>query len=197
MESAAPKRVTSSLAKREAFDFPGNEFQDELSYPLEDKNWVSTVKEFASSTVVLIRILLRSLGIHLELEDPEFFLKCHKSLEDAHIESASNIRSTHYFPLDPRVKFPPDQDSFRLLRHTDWGTMTLLFQDNAGGLESQLSNGDWVSLNPMKDSIVLQVGQTLEMLTGGHFPAVVMFPKITYSIKQVVRIHFNSHYSLL
>jgi len=47
------------------------------------------------------------------------------------------------------------ENSFRLQTHSDWGTMTFLYQDEVGGLEAQMTNGQGVPVTPIKDSLVL------------------------------------------
>ncbi|KAG0649729.1 2-oxoglutarate-dependent dioxygenase mpl2 [Hyphodiscus hymeniophilus] len=54
--------------------------------------------------------------------------------------------------------------------HTDFGAITLLLQDEIGGL--QVWNGEgkvWVNITPNKNAYVVNVGDMLQMWTGGKY----------------------------
>jgi isopenicillin N synthase-like dioxygenase len=52
--------------------------------------------------------------------------------------------------------------------HTDYGLVTLLAQDDRGGLQVKAPHG-WVELAPRPDSLVCNIGDMLERLTGGRY----------------------------
>jgi isopenicillin N synthase-like dioxygenase len=52
--------------------------------------------------------------------------------------------------------------------HTDYGLLTLLGQDSSGGLQVQTPDG-WVEAPPRPGSIVCNLGDMLERLTGGRY----------------------------
>lgn len=53
--------------------------------------------------------------------------------------------------------------------HTDYGLLTLLAQDRHGGLQVKTRAGDWLSAPPIPGTLVVNVGDMLERLTGGRF----------------------------
>ena len=55
----------------------------------------------------------------------------------------------------------------------DYGLITLLYQDEMGGLEVRGVNNTWVAANPIKDSILINAGDFLEVYTNGRLPATV------------------------
>ena len=67
--------------------------------------------------------------------------------------------------------------------HSDYGTITLLFQDQLGGLEVKDVDGNWVSAEPIPGTILVNVGDLLESLSGGKFPATrhrVTIPEVEF-----------------
>ena len=53
--------------------------------------------------------------------------------------------------------------------HTDFGLLTLLFQDDVGGLQVQDINGDWFHAPPIPDTIIVNVADLLSRWTGGEY----------------------------
>ncbi len=52
--------------------------------------------------------------------------------------------------------------------HTDYGLLTLLWQDDCGGLEV-FSAGEWLAVDPLPNSFVCNIGDMLERLTNGLY----------------------------
>ncbi|BGP17068.1 hypothetical protein JCM10213_000294 [Rhodosporidiobolus nylandii] len=65
------------------------------------------------------------------------------------------LRLLHY----PEV--PRSGSNNRIGAHTDFGTVTLLWQDDTGGLEIEGPEGKWVPVTPKKDSFVINLGDVL------------------------------------
>ena len=60
----------------------------------------------------------------------------------------------------------------RLGEHTDYGPMTLLYQDNTGGLEVKCpKTSKWVRITPNENAIILNMGDLFEIMTSGHIPS--------------------------
>lgn len=66
------------------------------------------------------------------------------------------LRLLHY-PAVPRVILDKDP-AVRAGSHTDYGTVTLLFQDMSGGLQVKTPGGAWLDIPPIKDAIVINAG---------------------------------------
>ncbi len=65
---------------------------------------------------------------------------------------------------------PPDlgEEQFGVAPHTDWGCLTLLYQDQTGGLEVRGREG-WVAAAPIAGSYVVNVGDLLARWTNDRF----------------------------
>ncbi|KWR70098.1 hypothetical protein RN04_14735 [Arthrobacter sp. W1] len=57
--------------------------------------------------------------------------------------------------------------------HTDFGFLTVLAQDNAGALELQNRDGDWVGTIPVTGSLLIGVGELLSSMTNRRYSSTV------------------------
>lgn len=55
--------------------------------------------------------------------------------------------------------------------HVDFSWITLLLQDEVGGLEVRTPEGEWVAVAPCPGTLVVNLGEILEFSTGGAFRA--------------------------
>ncbi|KAJ9166526.1 hypothetical protein P3X46_021266 [Hevea brasiliensis] len=67
---------------------------------------------------------------------------------------------------------PQPEIAMGLLHHSDYGLLTLLIQNHLGGLQV-MHNGSWVPINPLPDSILINIGDHMEILTNGKYRSVV------------------------
>jgi isopenicillin N synthase-like dioxygenase len=63
---------------------------------------------------------------------------------------------------------PADPSLWGVGEHTDYGLLTILLQDDAGGLEVR-SRSRWVPAPPLPGSFVCNIGDMLDRMTGGRF----------------------------
>lgn len=95
--------------------------------------------------------LMRALAIGLDLEEGFFDDKCD--------QQAHNLRLLNY----PSIEAAKLQvgGAARAGSHSDYGTLTLLFQDDVGGLEVQDKAGKFVPALPVEGTIVINCGDLL------------------------------------
>jgi isopenicillin N synthase-like dioxygenase len=81
-------------------------------------------------------------------------------------DSLSTLRLLHYPPV-------PNSRRQELIctPHTDSGILTLLHQDQTGGLEVRNSDGDWISAPYVPGSIVVNIGDLMAKLSGNRWVA--------------------------
>src|SRR5262249_20420528 len=63
---------------------------------------------------------------------------------------------------------PADPTLWGVGEHTDYGLLTILLQDDAGGLEVK-TRSRWVPAPPVEGSFVCNIGDMLDRMTGGLF----------------------------
>ncbi len=71
------------------------------------------------------------------------------------------------------LKYPPTgqhQDQFGVAPHSDFGCITLLHQETEG-LEIQFPNGSWVPAPPIKNTLVVNIGDLLERWSNNRLPS--------------------------
>ncbi|MFT3696765.1 MAG: 2OG-Fe(II) oxygenase family protein [Kofleriaceae bacterium] len=61
-----------------------------------------------------------------------------------------------------------DDRTWGVGEHTDYGLLTLLAQDDRGGLEVKTPDG-WIAAPPLRGTLVCNLGDMLDRLTGGRF----------------------------
>ncbi|VFQ99789.1 unnamed protein product [Cuscuta campestris] len=68
----------------------------------------------------------------------------------------------------------PNPDLIKGLRaHTDAGGIILLFQDDRVSGLQLLKDGQWVDVPPMRHSIVINIGDQIEVITNGRYKSVM------------------------
>jgi isopenicillin N synthase-like dioxygenase len=103
--------------------------------------------------------LMAAIAAGLGLPDDYFILNYTR-------EPTVLFRIFNYPPPSP----PPSgcEDSWGVGEHTDYGLLTLLAQDDVGGLEVRTPRG-WISAPPVPGALVCNLGDMLDRLTGGWY----------------------------
>jgi isopenicillin N synthase-like dioxygenase len=63
---------------------------------------------------------------------------------------------------------PPEAAGWGVGEHTDYGLLTLLAQDDSGGLQVAAPEG-WIEAPPVPGTFVCNIGDMLDRLTGGWY----------------------------
>jgi isopenicillin N synthase-like dioxygenase len=119
-------------------DLPGFREQNELYF---------------STLLDLGRKLMRLLALSLELKESFF---------DAMVAEPFALMCLNYYP--PRPAGAPE-GQLGAGAHTDWGGVTLLLQDDLGGLEIRTRSGEWVRADPVPGTFVVNLGDMIQRWT--------------------------------
>lgn len=97
--------------------------------------------------------LMRAFAVGLDRPE-DFFLRT----SDEPMSRASFV----YYPPQPADM---GAEQFGVGPHTDFGVLTVLGQDDVGGLQVQNTDGDWVEAPPIPGTLIVNVGDLLARWT--------------------------------
>jgi isopenicillin N synthase-like dioxygenase len=111
----------------------------------------SVVLEYLRAMTQLGHSLMTAISLSLGLEESYF---------------------ARHYTADPLILFrifnyPPHAGS-GVGEHTDYGLLTILRQDMAGGLQVKVDS-EWIDAAPIPNSFVCNIGDMLDRITGGHY----------------------------
>lgn len=92
-------------------------------------------------------------------------------LEEGHFAERYTGDPTILFRI---FNYPPapapsgDEPSWGVGEHTDYGLLTILRQDDAGGLQVK-SRSRWIEAPPLPGSLICNLGDMLDRMTGGRY----------------------------
>jgi isopenicillin N synthase-like dioxygenase len=139
-------RVVAATPLHGANQFPTH--SDDLRTAVLD--WLHALRPVADA-------VMRGIALALELPGDWF----ERELTD---DPTVLFRIFHYPPNDEN-----NADQWGVGEHTDYGLLTLLAQDQLGGLQVRSVDGDWIDVEPTPGVIVCNLGDMLERLTGGRY----------------------------
>lgn len=113
------------------------------------------VLSYMDALADVARRLLRGIAISLSL-DADYFETRYTA------DPTILFRVFHYPPA------PPGDSGWGVGEHTDYGLLTLLAQDDNGGLAVRTPHG-WVDAPPIPDTFVCNIGDMLDRMTGGWY----------------------------
>ena len=105
--------------------------------------------------------LLRGFALGAGL-DAEHFIR----LRDRPVSRGS----LQYYPPQPDGA---EEDQFGVAPHTDFGVLTVLCQDEVGGLQIQRRSGEWVAMPPIPGTLVVNIGDLLERWSNRRYRSTV------------------------
>ncbi len=128
-----------------------NQWPDEAVLP----DFRPTIERYVTGMSDLARKMVSAIALSLGLPAD--------SLDEHFADPTTFLRLLHY-PTQPE-----EEGLFGSAPHTDYGFITLLAQDDVGGLEVKNKAGDWVAAPPVPDSFVMNVGDILARWSNDQF----------------------------
>jgi len=160
LTSGAPDHKEGYYFGRE---LPGTDRRVAAGLPLHGPNlWPDepaalrpAVTEYLAALEQLGQYLTRAISVGLGLEP--------STLRDRWFSDPVVLLRLFRYPPDA-----PDAPEYGVGEHTDYGFLTILGQDDAGGLEVRTSDG-WVEVPPDATAFVCNIGDMLDRLTAGRY----------------------------
>eukprot|EP01018_Ginkgo_biloba_P019442 Gb_16591 [translate_table: standard] len=100
----------------------------------------------------LIKILISSLGLDET-----------KHYKSASFEKCHGWMRMNYYCSNNTC------ESMSSIAHTDVCCLTVLYQDDVGGLEIRTKDGNWISADPLPGSFVVNIGNSFKMWSNGIY----------------------------
>jgi isopenicillin N synthase-like dioxygenase len=124
-----------------------------------------TVIAYIDALTQLGQALMRGLALGLGI--PERWFEDHGTADPLIL-----LRLFQY----PSRPVPREQPAFADVQwgvgeHTDYGLLTLLWQDDVGGLQLRTDHG-WIDAPPVPGTFICNVGDMLDRMTGGRYRSV-------------------------
>jgi isopenicillin N synthase-like dioxygenase len=149
VDPTAPKDI------KESFNYNDTRMPDHL-WPDVDGFKVSALRSIRVADKLTMRIL----------EKFDTILDSGTTLVDAHKEPFNTTRVIHY----PAFEGDIEDRQMRIGEHSDYGTITLLWQINdVPGLEVQDLEGTWWPVPYADDGVVVNIGDLLQRWTNDYF----------------------------
>ncbi len=114
------------------------------------------VLAFMDETTRAAHAVMRGVALSLSL-DADYFARTYTA------DPTVLFRMFHYPPANQS-----NGSEWGVGEHTDYGLLTLLAQDDCGGLQVKARDG-WIEAPPIADTLVCNIGDMLDRLTGGVY----------------------------
>ena len=123
--------------------------------------------------------IMSAMALGVGLDDENYFIPTHSGHNN-------QLRLLHYPPV-PAANIER-QTSTRMGAHSDWGSITMVFQDDCGGLqvsnyfwriaslqadrfqiENPNKSGEFIDVPPLKDAVVMNIGDLMMRWSNGRY----------------------------
>lgn len=118
-------------------------------WPAGESVWRTVLEDYYREVFELGQRILEAFAVSLRIPRDFFRSRYRRPLVRA--------RLLHYPPQAPGV----DDGQVGAAEHTDYGTITILWQDDVGGLQVKNRAGEWIEAPCIEDTFVINIGDML------------------------------------
>ena len=147
-----------------------NQWPNEIDCPRFRENASRFSDEARALSTRLTRLLALSLDLPAEAFDGVFGDAPNVQMKIARYPprmTASERRRR----TDANANANDEAAAFGVGAHTDSGFLSLLLQDDVGGLQVMNGAGEWVDAPPVENTLVVNLGEMLQLATRGYYLA--------------------------
>lgn len=128
-------------------------------WPADLPGFRPAIERYFAEMRRLAEDLMACFALGLDLPEDFFADKIDRPL--------AQLRLLHY----PPQAATPEAETVGCGTHTDYGCLTILNQDDKGGLIVRARRGDWIEVPPLPGAFVVNIGDQLARWTNGRFAA--------------------------
>lgn len=121
-------------------------------WPSGDAPFKETMLHFHDRAKQLHVSVMRAIAVGMGLDEAWF---------DGYTDHGDNTLRLLHYPPAPKALFAGNALQVRAGEHTDYGSITLLFQDARGGLQVKSPTGTFVDVPAVEGSVVVNAGDLL------------------------------------
>ncbi|WP_375462910.1 isopenicillin N synthase family dioxygenase [uncultured Methylobacterium sp.] len=129
-------------------------------WPAHLPGWRERVEGYYARMLDLAGTIMRTIALSLEVEETYF--------DACFVDSIASLRLLHYPPQPAEA----GADARGAGAHTDWGAITILLQDEVGGLQVKEGDG-WIEAPPLPGAFVVNLGDLMPRWTNGLYRSTV------------------------
>ncbi|WP_086322480.1 isopenicillin N synthase family dioxygenase [Campylobacter devanensis] len=155
-------------------------------FPKEIPELKTVFNEWFEQTSTATLRLLKGFAIALELPQDSF----------------DKLYGENSYAHAKLLRYPPafDGNTQGVGSHKDGGLITFVLQDKESGLQGLL-NGEWIDVPPMEGSVVVNIGEFLELATNGYLKATIhrvnLTPNERFSIAYFLGVQLDKDIPIL
>lgn len=160
---------------REARDGQVRPFFGPTPWPGDLPAFRATMMAYHDAMLALARRIMSGIALSLDLPGDYF---------DAMMQEPIGIQRLLHYPSQTTVV---DDRMIGIGAHTDYGCLTILSQDDVGGLQVMNRDGDWVEAPPLPGAFLINIGDMMQRLTNDRYLA---------NLHRVINVSGRERYSM-
>ncbi|MCX5494353.1 isopenicillin N synthase family oxygenase [Kaistia dalseonensis] len=119
--------------------------------------WRAEIEGYRAAMIALAHRIMACLALSLDVAE-DYFDPCF-------VDSISSLRLLHYPPQPANA----GADARGAGAHTDWGAITILLQDDVGGLQVKDGDDGWIDAPPIPGAFIINLGDLVPRWTNGLY----------------------------
>ncbi len=127
--------------------------RDDNQWPTDFPGFREQMLAYQDKMIELGKRLIRYIALSLDLPEGYF--------DPGLSDPMCTVRILHY----PQHASDAEFNQLGAGAHTDWGSITMLLQDDCGGLEVQHASDDWIRATPIPGTMIVNLGDMIRRWT--------------------------------